>query len=145
MKGTVIYKEGVSFDAKTESGYSISIKGLSENEGKNLSIRPMELMLLGLGGCMAIDVLLILRKMRQEIISYTVNISGERAKTPPSVFMSVNMEHILKGNNITATSIEKALNLAEQTYCSASAMFAKTAKISNTYLLVENKNEAFEK
>ncbi len=145
MKGMVIYNGGISFAAETESGYSVNIQGPSEDEEKGLTIRPMELMLLGLAGCMAVDVLLILRKMRQEVISYTLNISGERATNPPSVFLAVQMEHRLKGNNLKAASVERALALAEETYCSASAMFAKTAKISNTFLIMENKGETLMK
>jgi putative redox protein len=98
----------------------------------------MELMLLGLGGCMAFDVLMILRRMRHQVTDYQVNIEAERAADPPRVYTQVNMEHVIQGDSLTDAAVRRAINLAETTYCSAHAMFAKTAKIINTYRIVQN-------
>ena len=88
------------FEAGAESGHAVTIDGPQEAGGENAGFRPMELMLLGLGSCMAFDVLMILRKMRQEMTSYTLNLEGERAEDPPRVYTEVRMEHVFKGLNL---------------------------------------------
>ena len=138
MKGTVSYVEKVRFEAKAGSGHTVTIDGPQEVGGEDAGFRPMELMLLGLGGCMAFDVLMILKRMRQEVTSYTLTLEGERADDPPKVYTEVRMEHIFKGADLKPLSIKKAIELAETTYCSASAMFAKTAKVVNTFCILES-------
>jgi putative redox protein len=136
LTGEINFRGGVLFHATAGSGHTLNIEGPSE-AGESNGFRPMELMLLGLGGCMALDVLLILQKMRQEVTSYTLRLKGERAEDPPKVYTGVNMEHIFQGPNLKAQSVQRAIELAEQTYCSASAMFAKTAKITNSFRILE--------
>jgi len=97
LKGKVVWRDKVRFEAEAESGHSLTIDGAPEAGGENAGFRPMELMLLGLGGCMAFDVLMILRKMRQEISSYTIHLEGIRADEPPRVYTEVRMNHIFKG------------------------------------------------
>jgi putative redox protein len=138
MEGKVTFQGKVRFQATAESGHDVTIDGPQEAGGENAGFRPMELMLLGLGGCMAFDVLMILRKMRQEVTSYMVSISGERAEDPPRVYTEVHMEHVFKGTGLKPQSIQRAIELAETTYCSASAMFAKTAKVMNTFRILES-------
>jgi putative redox protein len=138
LKGTVKLLEKVRFEAGAESGHTATIDGPQEAGGENAGFRPMELMLLGLGSCMAFDVLLILRKMRQEVTSYTLNLEGERAEDPPRVYTDVRMEHVFKGLNLKPESIQRAIELAETIYCSASAMFAKTARVKNTFRILES-------
>lgn len=137
MEGTVTFQGNVRFQATAESGHAVTIDGPQEAGGENAGFRPMELMLLGLGGCMAFDVLMILRKMRQEVTFYTVCIAGERSEDPPRVYTEVRMEHVFKGAGLKPQSIQRAIDLAETTYCSASAMFAKTAKVMNTFRILE--------
>ncbi len=138
MKGNITFVDGVRFEAKAGSGHHLTIDGPQEAGGTDAGFRPMELMLLALGGCMAFDVLMILRKMRLEITSYTLNLEGERADDPPKVYTAVRLEHAFKGVGLKPESIKRAIELAETTYCSASAMFAKTAKITNTFRILEN-------
>ena len=76
--------------------------------------------------------------MRQEVTSYTLNLEGERAENPPRVYTEVRMEHVFKGPGLKPESIQRAIELAETTYCSASAMFAKTARVKNTLRILEN-------
>ena len=140
MKGTVRFLGKVRFQARADSGHSLTIDGPAEVGGENQGFRPMELMLLGLAGCMAFDVLMILRKMRQEMISYQVNIEGERAEEAPRVYTTVRMEHVFQGSNLNPHSIQRAIEMAESTYCSASAMFAKTAKIINQYRIQSDRS-----
>lgn len=138
IKSTVTFEEKVRFKAQAESGHSVTIDGPQEAGGENAGMRPMELMLLGLGGCMAFDVLMILRRMRQDVRAYQLQIQAERAADPPRVYTEVRMEHVFQGEGLQASSIQQAIDLAELTYCSASAMFAKTAKITNTFRVVES-------
>lgn len=138
MNGTVKFLEKARFEARAGSGHTVTIDGPQEAGGENSGFRPMELMLLGLGGCMAFDVLLILRKMRQEVTSYSLNIEGERAEDPPRVYTEIRMEHVFQGSGLKTNSIKRAIELAESTYCSASAMFAKTAKVVNTFRILES-------
>lgn len=138
MKGTVIFVEKARFEARAGSGHMATIDGPREAGGEDAGFRPMELMLLGLGGCMAFDVLMILRKMRQEVTAYELNIEGKRAEEPPRVYTEVHLEHIFKGIDLRPHSIQRAIELAETTYCSASAMFARTAKIINTFRILES-------
>lgn len=138
MEGEVKFAGGVLFQARAGSGHTLNIEGPQEAGGENRGFRPMELMLLGLGGCMALDVLLILQKMRQEVTSYTLRLKGERADDPPKVYTEVDLEHIFQGPNLKAPSVQRAIELAEQTYCSASAMFSKTARITNSFRILES-------
>lgn len=132
-EATVTFRSGVRFEARAESGHTVVIDGPPEAGGENAGFRPMELMLLGMGGCMALDVVLILRRMRQEVRAYRLNIQAERAEDPPRVYTEVKLEHLLQGEGLEASAVQRAIELAETTYCSGSAMFAKTAKISNTF------------
>jgi len=132
-QATVTLQANVRFEARAESGHTVVIDGPPEAGGENAGFRPMELMLLGMGGCMALDVVLILRRMRQEVRAYRLNIQAERAEDPPRVYTEVKLEHLLQGEGLEASAVQRAIELAETTYCSGSAMFAKTAKISNTF------------
>ena len=129
----VVFRGNVRFEASAGSGHSVVIDGPPEAGGEDTGFRPMELMLLGLGGCMALDVLLILRRMRQQVVAYRVQMQAERAKDPPRVYTEVRMEHSFQGEILEASAVRRAIELAESTYCSGSAMFAKTAKITNTF------------
>jgi putative redox protein len=132
-EASVVFKGNVRFEASAGSGHSVVIDGPPEAGGEDAGFRPMELMLLGLGGCMALDVLLILRRMRQQVAAYRVQMQAERAKDSPRVYTEVRMEHIFQGETLEASAVRRAIELAESTYCSGSAMFAKTAKIINTF------------
>jgi putative redox protein len=93
----------------------------------------MELMLMGLGGCMGYDVLTILRRMRMEVTGYRLHLEGKRADDPPAVYTEVRLEHVIAGKDLEPEKVERALALAADRYCSAWAMFAKTAKLTNSY------------
>lgn len=138
IKASVTFEEKVRFTAQADSGHRVTIDGPPEAGGEDAGFRPMELMLLGLGGCMAFDVLMILRKMRQDVRAYRLQIQAERADDPPRVYTEVRMQHVFQGEGLKSSSVQQAIDLAESTYCSASAMFAKTAKITNTFHLVES-------
>jgi putative redox protein len=132
-QATVTLQANVRFEARADSGHTVIIEGPAEAGGQNAGFRPMELMLLGMAGCMALDVLLILRRMRQQVKSYRLEVQAERAEDPPRVYTEVKLEHHLLGEGLEASAVQRAIELAETTYCSGSAMFAKTAKITNTF------------
>ena len=132
----IVLQADVRFEAHAESGHTVIIDGPAEAGGKNAGFRPMELMLLGMAGCMALDVLLILRRMRQSVHSYRVDVKADRAEDPPRVYTEAHLEHTLQGDGLEPSTIQRAIELAETKYCSGSAMFAKTAKITNTFRIV---------
>jgi putative redox protein len=137
VKAKVTFKQKVRFEGWAGSDHTVVFDGPPEAGGEGAGFRPMDLMLLGLGGCMAFDVLMILRRMRHEVTDYFVNIEAERATDPPRVYTQVKMEHVIQGNSLTDSAVQRAIDLAQSTYCSASAMFAKTANIINTYRIVQ--------
>ena len=137
IQAKIQWQEQVRFSGQADSGHNVTIDGPKEAGGENAGFRPMELMLLGMGGCIAFDVLTILKKMRQEVTAYHVNIEAERADDPPRVYTSAKLEHVLQGKGLKASSIARAIELAETTHCSGSAMFAKTAKVTNTFRIIE--------
>jgi putative redox protein len=139
MTAVVTLQENVRWKAEAGSGHSVFVDGPVEAGGENAGFRPMELMLLGLGGCMAYDMLMILRRMREDITGYQLKLVGQRADDPPTVYTDVTLEHTITGFGVNEANVKRALNLAESKYCSASAMFSKTAKLNHTLRIVEDK------
>jgi putative redox protein len=133
---TVTFQRGVRFEARADSGHTVVIDGPAEAGGENAGFRPMELMLLGMAGCMSLDVVLILKRMRKPVTSYRVQVTAERAEEPPRVYTEARLEHVIGGPDLDAASVKRAIELAETTYCSGTAMFAKTAKVTNTFRLL---------
>ena len=132
----VTFQRDVRFEARADSGHTVVIDGPAEAGGENAGFRPMELMLLGMAGCMSLDVVLILKRMRKTVTSYRVQVTAERAEDPPRVYTEARLEHVIGGPGLDAASVHRAIELAETTYCSGTAMFAKTAKVTNTFRLL---------
>ena len=137
MTAVVTLKEKVLWEGAAGSGHRVTVEGPAEAGGTDAGFRPMELMLLGLGFCMGYDMVMILRRMRKEVTAYQIRLTGQRAEEPPSVYTEVTLEHFITGKGIPPESVERALELAEHKYCSASAMFSKTATLINTYRIEE--------
>ena len=137
MSATVTLKGKVVWEGTAGSGHHVVMDGPADAGGNNAGFRPMELMLLGLGFCMGYDMVMILRRMRKEVTGYRIHLSGKRAEEPPTVYTEVTLEHVLTGKGISPESVERALELAEHKYCSASAMFSKTATLIHTYRIEE--------
>jgi putative redox protein len=129
--------DSMTFIAKTESGHVVAMDSSPEFGGENIAPRPMELLLAGMGGCSAIDVIMILKKSRQNIIDCTVTIDAKRADTDPKVFTDINMHFVLVGKNIDSKKAEQAIALSHEKYCSASIMLGKTANIKCSFSVVE--------
>ncbi len=127
----------MSFVGESGSGHSVVMDGAPEFGGRNLGFRPMEMLLLGLGGCTAFDVVMILEKSRQEIDDCEVHIEAERSEEIPKVFTRIHIHFVVSGRGLDKAKVEKAVNLSADKYCSASEMLGKTAAMSHDFEVVE--------
>ena len=130
-------KDGMAFSAETGSGHLVNMDGAPEAGGRNLAPRPMEMMLVGAGGCTCFDVVMILKKARQDIHNCEVLLEAERASEDPKVFTKINMKFTVTGRNLDSSRVEKAVELSHDKYCSATIMLGKTAEITHSIELVE--------
>ena len=137
MKARIKWLDGISFKGETESGHSVTIDGAPDIGGKNLGPRPMELMLLGLGGCSSIDVILILQKSRQQVTDCVVEIDSTRASEDPKVFTDIHLHFIVTGKNLNHQQVERAIHLSAEKYCSASIMLRSTVNITHDFEIIE--------
>ncbi|MEY3790870.1 MAG: hypothetical protein RLZ09_1706 [Pseudomonadota bacterium] len=128
---------GMSFVAETGSGHLVTMDGAPDGGGRNLAPRPMEVVLAGTGGCTAYDVVVILRKSGQDIRGCDVTLKSERAEKDPKVFTKVHFHFIVRGRNLRANLVERAINLSQSKYCSATKMLGMTAEITSAYELHE--------
>lgn len=140
MKATITLQQGVSFLAKGGSGHQVIMDGPPAFGGENLGSRPMEMLLYGLGGCTAFDVVLILKKMRQPLDGLEVEIDAERADQEPKVFTRIHLHFKLSGEGLKRSRVEKAINLSAEKYCSAAAMLNRVATITHDYAIIETEN-----
>ena len=137
MKATVTLQEGSTFEGVAGSGHRVTMDVAPEVGGRNLGLRPMEMVLLGLGGCTAIDVLHMLRKGRQPITDMRVELDAERADDVPKVFTRIHLHFVLTGAGLDPHKIERAINLSASKYCSASMMLNKTAEMTHDFEIVK--------
>ena len=128
---------GYRFDVKTGSGHLVALDAGEHLGGLNSAPSPMELLLVGLAGCAGINVLMILNKRKQEVRGYEVRIRGEQASKHPQVFTWIEIEHIFSGQNLQPEIVQRAIDLTEERYCGASAMFGETAVLTHTFRIVE--------
>ena len=137
MKTRVKWLDNMSFVGESASGHSIVMDGPPEFGGRNLGVRPMEMLLLGLGGCSSFDVVSMLKKSKQDLVDCEVEITAERAKTEPKVFTNIHLHFIVSGNGLSEKRVSRAIDLSAEKYCSASIMLGKTAKITHDYEITE--------
>ena len=142
MKARIKWVEKVTFLAELGSGHAVVLDGAPDAGGRNLGVRPMEMLLMGLGGCSAFDVVLILRKGREEVSDCVVELEAERAETDPKVFTRIHMHYKVAGRGLAPAKVERAIKLSAEKYCSASAIMAKTAVITHDWEVVEEKTPA---
>jgi putative redox protein len=137
MDAKVTWHDGLRLTGIADSGHEITLDSDASVGGADLGARPLELMLLSLAGCTAMDVISILRKKRQEVTAFEVKTHAERADTHPKVFTAVSVTYLITGHNIDPKAVERAIELSETSYCPAQAMLAKAVPISHTYEIIE--------
>lgn len=125
MKAKIIWGGDAKFIAESETGHSIVMDGPPDHGGKNQGARPMETLLIGMGGCSSFDVIHILKKSRQDVIDCVAEIEAERADEVPSVFTKIHLHFVITGNNLKESMVRNAVKLSAEKYCSASIMLAK--------------------
>ena len=137
MECTVRWGDGMSFLAETGSNHLVAMDGAPDGGGRNLAPRPMEMVLVGTGGCAAYDVVVILKKSGQDVTGCEVKVTGERAETDPKVFTRIHMQFTVRGRGLKKNLVEHALRLSHDKYCSATIMLGKTAEITQGCDIVE--------
>lgn len=137
MKARVKWLDHMSFVGESESGHTVVMDGSPDVGGRNLAARPMEMVLLGMGGCTAFDVVMILQRARQPITDCIIELSAERSDEVPRVFTKIHAHYIVKGKGLSEKQVEKAVSLSAEKYCSVSIMLGKTAEITHDFEIVE--------
>ncbi len=142
MLGRVKWVENALFVAQSGSGHTVVMDGPADGGGQNLGIRPMEMLLLGTGGCSAYDVVHILKRSRQPVTDCEVKLEAERADTVPAVFTKIHMHFIIKGKAaLKSSQVERAVKLSAEKYCSASIMLSKVAEITHSHEIIVEEND----
>ena len=137
MRARVKWLDHMSFVGESGSGHSVVMDGAPESGGRDLGVRPMEMLLLGLGGCASFDVVMILQKARQNITNCEVEVSAERADTEPKVFTKIHLQFLVEGSDLSEKRVARAVSLSAEKYCSASKMLEKSAEMTHGYTIKE--------
>ncbi len=137
MKAEINWKQNVRFDASTQTGHEIIMDGAADHGGNNEGARPMELLLVGMGGCTGFDVVGILKKARAELASLKIELNAERADDVPAVFTKIHVHFVLTGKGLKENLVERAIELSAKKYCSASIMLGQTADITHSFEINE--------
>jgi len=137
MKASVKWVDGMMFLGESGSRHSVVMDGAPESGGRNHGIRPMEMLLIGLGGCTAFDVVLILKRGREPVEGCTIEISAERAESDPKVFTTIHLNYRVSGRGLNPAKVERAIALSKEKYCSASIMLGATATMTHEFSVSE--------
>lgn len=137
MQANLRWQGGMQFVAEADSGHALVIDGPPDMGGRNTGVRPMEMILMGLGGCTAIDVVHILKKARQTVEDVDVQLQAERADTDPKVFTKINVHFVVKGQGLKEKQVARAVELSAEKYCSASIMLRGSVEITHSHEIVE--------
>lgn len=138
MQTTVKWTDGVAFVGTAASGHSVTMDGAPEHGGRNLGFRPMEMLLLGLGGCSSFDLIDILKKGRQSVSGCEVQIDAQRSDEVPAVFTDITLHFKITGTNLKRSVVDRAVSLSAEKYCSASIMLARGGvNVHHSYELVD--------
>ncbi len=137
MKARVKWVENMLMVGESGSGHAVVMDGPPEHGGRNLGVRPMEMLLLGMGGCAQIDVVHILKKGRHQVTSCEVALEAERAESEPKVFTRIHVHFVVAGAGLTDKAVARAVSLSAEKYCSASLMLGKTAEITHDFEIRE--------
>ena len=140
MRARIKWLEGVAFVGEADSGHAMVLDGAPEHGGRNLGVRPMEAVLVGVGACSAFDVVQILGKSRQAVTDCVVELDAERAQTPPRVFTHIRMRFVVTGRSLQEAKVARAVQLSAEKYCSASAMLRPGVEITHEYEIREERS-----
>ncbi|MCX7102143.1 MAG: OsmC family protein [Methylobacter sp.] len=136
MQVTVKWVDGVMFVGETDSGHAVIMDGPPDHGGRNIGMRPMEMLLLGVGGCSSFDVVQILQKGRNEIVKCVAEVTAERVDAIPSVFSKIHLHFIVSGHDLKPAAVERAVKLSAEKYCSASIMLSKAVEITHDFEVI---------
>jgi putative redox protein len=138
MKATVRWVDGAMFLGESGSGHAVVMDGPESSGGRNMGLRPMEMVLIGTGGCSSFDVVSILKKSRQDVIGCVADIEATRADATPAVFETIHLHFKVSGRGLSEKQVERAVNLSAEKYCSASIMLAAGGvKITHSFEVIE--------
>jgi putative redox protein len=137
MKARIKWVEKATFLGESGSGHSVVMDGPPESGGRDIGIRPMEMLLIGMGGCTAFDVVMILQRARQAVTDCVVEVSAERSDEVPRVFKSIHVHFVVSGDDLSDKQVARAVQLSAEKYCSASIMLGKAADITHDYKIVQ--------
>ena len=137
MKARIKWVEKATFLGESGSGHSVVMDGPPESGGRDIGIRPMEMLLIGMGGCTAFDVVMILQRARQAVTDCVVEVSAERSDEVPRVFTSIHVHFVVSGNDLSDKQVARAVQLSAEKYCSASIMLGAMAEITHDFEIVE--------
>lgn len=136
MEAKVTWKGKMAFEGKSVRGITLPLDTSEDSGGEDQGFRPMELLLVGLGGCTGMDVISILKKKQQVVTGFEVNVSGERSTEHPKIFTHIVVEYVVKGPQVDPVAVARAVELSETKYCSAMGMLSKAAKIEHVIKIV---------
>lgn len=138
LQASVRWLDGVSFVAEAGSGHAVVLDGPADHGGRNIGFRPMEMLLLGVGGCSSIDVISILQKARQDVSDCVVHVEAERADEVPAVFTKLHLRFVVSGRGLREAQVKRAVELSAEKYCSASIMFQRAGvEVTHSYEIIE--------
>ncbi|NOU21082.1 MAG: OsmC family protein [Methyloglobulus sp.] len=137
MQATIKWVDGMMFVGETGSGHAVVIDGPPDHGGRNIGMRPMELLLLGVGACSSFDVVQILQKGRNDVTACVAEVTAERVDAIPSVFSKIHLHFIVSGHDLKPAAVERAVKLSAEKYCSASIMLSKAVEITHDFEVIE--------
>jgi len=138
MRASIKWVDEAMFVGETESGHAIVIDGPPEGGGRNMGARPMELLLLGMGGCTAYDVVHMLKKGRHQITACCVELNADRAQSVPRVFTRIHVHYRIRGRDLSDKAVQRAVQLTTEKYCSASIMLSKAVTVTHDYEIIQD-------
>jgi putative redox protein len=137
VEAKVTLVNGMQFSGAAASGHTLTMDADEASGGNNTGFRPMELLLVGFGGCSGMDVISILRKKRQQVTGLEVNVKGEKSDSAPKVYKDVHIEYVVTGKGVEQQAVERAITLSLEKYCSVGATLAKAGTITHSFRIVE--------
>ena len=137
MSVKVDWKGGKAFEATSSTGHKVMMDASKEVGGEDRGSRPMELLLMGLGGCSGIDVMMMLEKGKQDVKDCQMEVTSERADGVPAVYTKINLHYVVTGTDLNEKKVKRAVDLSAEKYCSVSIMLGKTAEMTHSYEIVE--------